>query len=375
MSRTVQLFCVILVVIAGSSAFAKTTSEQPASIIIFPKIIADGTRDTFIQISNTANSVVHAHCLYVNSYPVCQGIGDCQAGTCTGACLPQWQEIDFNIWLTKQQPTHWGVSLGRLDQNTGPPCTRNVRTGERQYDCYSAGLAQGLIPPVPTPFEGELRCIEVDQSGAPISGNHLKGEATLISRDGDASKYNAVGIVGEPFTNNGDNTLCLGGEPSPECPTGGEYEGCPERLWIPHFAAGADNPIFGPTSTVDTELTVVPCRANFELASLDLTRVTLQFRAFNEFEQLFSASTAVECWRSFFLDDINQIFTARVMQTRLVQTLVRPVVPSGGGGSSVAAILEEIHEMPGGATARAAYNVHEVGDFERGEVILLPAGP
>ena len=372
---TVTLACAILVSLAANPAAAKTTSEQPSSIIIFPKVIADGTRDTFIQISNTANSVVHAHCLYVNAYPVCQGIGDCQEGTCSGACLPQWQEIDFNIWLTKQQPTHWGAGLGRQDLNTGSVCFRNVRTGERQYDCYDAGLAQGLIPPVPTPFEGELRCIEVDQSGAPISGNHLKGEATIISRDGDASKYNAVGLLGEPFTNNGDNTLCLGGEPSAECPTGAEYEGCPERLWIPHFAAGADNPIFGPTSTVQTELTVVPCRANFEFGSLDITRVTLQFRAFNEFEQLFSASTPVECWRSFFLDDVNQIFSARVMQTRLVQTVVRPVLPSGGGGSSVAAVVEEIHAVPSGATARAAYNVHEVGNFERGEIILLPAGP
>lgn len=358
-----------------SVAAARTTTEQPASILIFPKVIADGTRDTFIQISNTANSVVHAHCIYVNAYPICNGIGDCQEGTCTGACVPQWQEIDFNIWLTKQQPTHWGVSFGRQDINTGPACFRDIRTGERQYDCYTAGLAQGLIPPVPTPFEGELRCIEVDQSGAPISGNHLKGSATIISRDGDASKYNAVGIVGEPFTNNGDNTLCLGGQPSAECPTGAEYQGCPDRFWIPHFASGADNPIFGPTSTVRTEFTAVPCRANFELASLDPTRVTLQFLVWNEFESRFSTSTQVECWRSFFLDEVNSIFTVAVQQTRLAQTSVRPVVPSTGKGSSIALVVEETHMMPSGATSRAAYNAHEQGDFGGNEVILLPAGP
>lgn len=354
---------------------ARTTTEQPSSILIFPKVIADGTRDTFIQISNTANSVVHAHCLYVNAYPLCQGIGDCQEGTCSGPCVPQWQEIDFNIWLTKQQPTHWGVSLGRRDSLGAADCRRDIRTGQRRYDCYEAGLTPGLIPPVPAPFEGELRCIEVDQSGAPISGNHLKGEATIISRDGDASKYNAVGILGEPFTNNGDNTLCLGGEPSAQCPTGAEYQGCPERFWIPHFSAGVDNPIFGPTSTVRTEFTVVPCRVNFELASLDITGVTLQFLAFNEFEEAFSTSTRVECWRSFFLDEINPIFTARVIQTRLVQTSMRPVVPQSGDGSSVAAIMEEYHALPNGSTSRAAYNMHEKGDFGGREVIVLPAGP
>jgi hypothetical protein len=359
---------------------ARTTSERPASILIFPKIVSDGTRDTFVQISNTANSVVHAHCFYVNAYPVCQGIGDCQQGTCSGRCLPQWQEIDFNITLTKQQPAHWGAGLGRIAQS-GDGCSFNTDTKERNYDCYGSGLPTlGRIPPVSAPFEGELRCIEVDQSGAPISGNHLKGEATLIHRDGDASKYNAIGILGEPFTNNGDQTLCLGGPANAQCPTGAEYEGCPDRFWIPHFAAGADNPILGPTSTVRTAFTVVPCQVDYELSSLNLTRVTLQFRGVNEFEQLFSASTAVECWRSFFLDEVNPFFRVQDLQTRLVHTLMRP---SEASPSSIAAIVEETHQVPSGATARAAFNAHELGDFAvnddgvavKNEIIVLPAGP
>ena len=115
-------------------------------------------------------------------------------------------EVDFAIWLTKQQPTHWSVGDGRF---------RTVATPVRPPPTPSAtmqGSDPGRVPPVSSvPFAGELRCIEVDQSGAPISGNHLKGEATIISGDGDASKYNAVGLLGEPFTNNGDDVLCLGG--------------------------------------------------------------------------------------------------------------------------------------------------------------------
>ncbi len=381
-----------LVVVAGaavaltaSAAAGRTSSEQPSSILIFPKVIANGTRDTFIQISNTANSMVHAHCFYVNAFPVCQGEGDCLEGTCTGVCERQWQEIDFNISLTKQQPTHWSAFFGRLGDvgATQDKCEFDTFSQRREYDCYNAGLSFTRIPPV-FPFEGELRCIEVDQSGAPISGNHLKGEATIVGRDGDASKYNAIGLLGEPFTNNGDNTLCLGGPPSLECPTGAEYEGCPERYWIPHFAIGADNPIFGATSQVRTDFTVVPCRANYELGRP--TRVTLQFRVFNEFEQPFSAAAQVECWDRLHLDDVNEVvFGVNQLGSRLVNTSVRPVVPFGlEDASSIALVVEEHHELTNGAMARAAYNAHEIGTYGLdeatgeplvNELIVIPAGP
>ena len=247
-------------------ASAESTTERSSSILIFPKVIYNASRDTVIQISNTSNSMAHAHCFYVNATPLCIGSGDCLAGTCTGICEPQWQEVDFDIWLTKQQPTHWTASLGRFTNPNDEPCDRN--TGN--YDCDSAGLDPGRVPPVSSfPFQGELRCIEVDQSGAPISGNHLKGEATLVTTDGQATKYNAVGLLGEPFTNNGDNILCLGGGVSDDCPSGAEYEGCGARDLLTHFSGGADNPLFGPTSTVETEVTLVPCRADYETQEAD----------------------------------------------------------------------------------------------------------
>jgi len=127
-------------------------------------VVFDGSRDTVIQITNTSNSMVHAHCFYVNAAPLCIGAGDCLAGTCSGTCEPQWIEVDFAIWLTKQQPTHWSVGEGRLPPG-GFPCDAN------NSDCDNAGIEIGRVPPVSSvPFAGELRCIEVDQSGAPISG-------------------------------------------------------------------------------------------------------------------------------------------------------------------------------------------------------------
>ena len=162
------------------SAHADVTTERGASILAFPKVLANGDADTLIQIANTSNSMVHARCFYVNAAP----------NPFTGA--PLWQVTDFTIWLTKQQPTHWQVSTGRFVD----PTDQCIVNGQIQpWLCANAGIDPGAVPPVPDNFEGELKCVEVDVSDSPIGGNHLKGEATIKIGE-DVSKYNAIGIRG-----------------------------------------------------------------------------------------------------------------------------------------------------------------------------------
>jgi hypothetical protein len=371
MARAGTLLTLLLVSFAGAPADAATTTERSASILIFPKVVVDGTRDTLIQISNTNNSMVHAHCFYVNAAPFCLGAGDCVLGTCSGRCEPQWIEVDFNIMLTKQQPTHWSADTGRQIDPAARHCTDGIPPDfPPNYDCDASGFSPGRVPPVNAiPFAGELRCIEVDPSGAPLSGNHLKGEATIVSSDGDASEYNAVGLLGEPFTNNGDEILCLGGDVSDECPSGAEYEGCGEKLVLDHFAEGADSLLFGPTSEVATELTLVPCRADFERQ--DPTRLNVNFVAYNEFEQLFSAGQGIDCWASFFLADVRGIFSIAATQTRFVATHMRP---SENANSGIVGVAEEYHRLDGYQT-RAAFNLHEIGTRSLTDLIFLPEGP
>ena len=67
---------------------------------------------------------------------------------------------DFNIWLTKQQPTHWQVSTGRFI-NPNDDCIENGRIVP-SADCADAGIDPGAIPPTARGFTGELKCIEVD---------------------------------------------------------------------------------------------------------------------------------------------------------------------------------------------------------------------
>ena len=407
MSRQLGRAALVSVVLAGlaaGAARADTTTDRSASILVFPKVIADGTRDTIIQISNTSNSVVHAHCFYVNAEPA-----DPFSPPDPVFNPPLWQELDFDIWLTKQQPTHWVVSEGRLIDPSDPACDQN------NADCNGSGIDPGRVPPVVQPFTGELKCIEVDASGAPLSGNHLKGEATEVRLDVcnpnngqcevsgfecdppngnsnclvvdddaspaaqlfprqistgllyDVSKYNAIGILGNEF-NNGDGVLCLGGQPDDgDCPTGAEYNACPDTWILNHFGQGVEDPVAGTDSSVDTRITIVPCTENFE--TQEPTTVTIQLLTWNEFEQPFSSSVQVTCWADLALEDINPAFTSG-LRTTYEQTRLRSANLTTSGFMVVGT---EHHETSDNFSSEAAFNLHVEGQRTTADKITIPS--
>lgn len=380
--------------IIAKPAVAAVTTEQSASILVFPKVISDGTRDTIIQITNTSNNMRHAHCFYVN-------------GALTSPDLPPsltnpplWTEIDFDIWLTKQQPTHWVVSTGRRDfpldktcrqktcdpQTTGGPTVGNTAPA----DCCDAGFDPGRVPPVHPGFTGELKCIETDAGGFPVPGNALKGEATLEDiATADVSKYNAIGLKGFD-TNNADLILCLGGGVNADlCPSGAEYEACPATWILDHPARHApdrvvDQQEFCKTgvscSTVSTNLTVVPCSEPFETQAP--LPVTLQFVVINEYEEQFSASTTFTCWASYDLGDpgifgtggISDIFNASTVGGEILQTRMRS--SAGTPRKGVIPVLEETHvDQLHNYVARAAQNAHSLFvDQPEADIITIPEG-
>jgi hypothetical protein len=394
-----------LVGLVVGGAQAQVTTEKSASILVLPKVISDGTRDTVIQITNTSNSMVHAHCFYVNgalTFP------DLPPGPLNP---PLWIEIDFDIWLTKQQPTHWVVSDGRLVNAADPPCSNNAVPAEASgifgdgfYGCNDAGLDPGRVPPVVEYFTGELKCIEVDQSGAPLSGNHLKGEVTtttfnvcnpgspLDPTDGtcvlepntscttntdcddsviDVAKYNALGIIGNE-NNNSDNVLCLGGEPSEECPNGAEYDACPQFTIANHFADGAPNPTTE-EGEVHTSWTIVPCTQNFETQAPET--VTIFIETWNEFEQAFSSFATVTCWDELELDEINPVtFSYEALGTSFAQSRLRPSAQTASGFLMVQSEAYSNDDDDGDAfIATADVNLHIEGERVGPDLITIPA--
>jgi hypothetical protein len=397
---------------AAVVARADVTTERPASILVFPKVISNFDEDTLISISNTSNSLVHAHCFYVNAAlkDPTQPQGPLNP--------PLWQEIDFSITLTRQQPTYWSAAIGRrVDPFDSSICESDSAALRPDPSvCGYAGFDPGFIPPAVPDFQGELKCIEVDDSGAPISGNHLKGEARLadlrrpqLLLDGSIfvggnATYNAIGVLGNE--NNGDGTLVLGGGQcadngvlcagDDDCGNDGpcilEYNACPDTWILNHQPDGApdlvlqDDEGLAPSAVV-TELTVVPCTQNFETQLP--TTVTIQFQAYNEFESQFSLSTSVTCWGNIRLSELGapaMVFAGQLppdpQGSMFMQTRLRN---ASGTPFGFMAVAEEIHIAQESVVdtgsedifvrfaSRAAFNLVVEGDRTTPDVITVPA--
>ncbi len=325
----------------GGAALAATTTERPGSILIFPKVVTTGTRDTVIQITNTGNMGDDLRCFYLNG------------STCV--------QTDFNVSLTRQQPTHWNARGGRPVNPTDS----------------KKGLDPGLIPPLPENYAGALLCAEVDASDRPVARNQIKGEATIVDKSGSSttnsvSKYNAIAVQG--MSSNLDNTLKLDDS---------EYSGCPASL-IVNFPRDGDNdaiieelgnggrcnpnsansgaacnsnvdctggdPLRACTpgqSRVLTRLTLLPCQLDLE--GLNPTDVALTLAGSDEDEVLFSGSRLFSCWDSFTID------------SNIVSPLTPFATMNVRGSSPVVGIAEYFRSDSVANTASAAVNLHAQG--------------
>ena len=403
-------------VAAAGVARADVASDKPGAILVYPKIVVDtagvagyGVADTEIQVTNTSNSVIAARCWIVNATSFCSNAPDRACATSAdcppgGICTPQWTENDFRMTLTKRQPVTWKASDGRAEF----PCP-----GLLGDNCPGGQSNRGtdgtpsFVPPVQTdPFVGYMKCVEVDPNdfrpsrGLDPANNFegdLKGEVTIVrteTRDGlpnlvDALKYNAIGIQALPPAGGDRNdVLCLGGGVTPQCPNGAEYNACPNVVIVDNYFDDAvvvthNRPGVPPlTQQVRSELTVIPCGDDF-LTQQPLSS-TLQFLVYNEFEQRFSTSTSVKCFRETFLSDIDtrlgdfgdaqSIFNVGVQGTVTGQFRMRPV-PGPTYANKVLAVLFAGFECdpaahPGGICT-AGVNTNFVGTPELGDVMLL----
>ncbi len=344
--------------VVAVKANADVTIEKGASILIFPKLVSSAGEDTIVQISSQGTMMVHAHCFYVDASLVDRITGSTCPVNNGVNCLPLWQETDFDIWLTKKQPTQWQLSAGRRVS------ILNELPGSAGF-----GLDPGHVPPMAN-FEGELKCVEVDETGRPTLGNNLKGEATIKTvggtQSGDVSKYNAIGIEGNADAAQPTNPLPLDGN---------VYAACPSKLIVQHPSTGISSVASSVNNfglSASTELTLVPCMEDFENGLP--TSSTLQFLVYNEFEERFSGSTTVTCYLSTALTDIDSpldptrsIFSSDVLGTLAAVSEFTPIAGAGG----LHAVVGVAENFLAGAvngnvftrTSRSAYNIHTEGSL------------
>jgi hypothetical protein len=236
------------------------TGPHSGSLLVFPLVLATGERDTLIQIANISSSEIYALCFYLNGAPA----DPTQPVSATNP--RQWQQIDYDIHLTSQQPTQWRVSAGRFVDATDS----------------LTGIDPGNIPPVFAGFTGELRCLQTDDAGVPVGGNALTGTATLLGPAEEVASYDAFAFRG--LAVDGDLTLHL---------DGAEYEACPGKM---EFLHRADGPIL-PSLSVTNVFTVVPCTVDYLMQIPVHTKVAALF--FDEFEEKYSGLLSSEYWDQF----------------------------------------------------------------------------
>jgi hypothetical protein len=361
----------VCLLVAGTAG-ADVTTERPGSILIFPKVVNDGVRQTVIQITNTHNQPTQARCFYL--------AGD----VCS--------ETDFDLAFTKQQPTHWNVGAGI------------------SLSSLQSGLAPGLVPPVPTGFAGALICVETGTDGSPSPGNALKGEATIFGPLANESKYNGIALLGDSTKSDGDDTLTLDGDEYNACPGGlranfvnpgvvdpglkshgnsanwgvcsvglgacsgtpcgtggtcneGTCSGAPGTTCNLATAAtdcGATNAC-DPVASVTTTVTVLPCNINLD-GQIPNT-VTLQFETSDGKEEGFSSSKTMNTcwgWGSFTID-------VPVIGGRPGTDFGTLSIFSVKGGP-VVGVVEAEHTDSNGIASTAAVNIHvEPGVCDSGD--------
>jgi hypothetical protein len=390
-------------------------SDLPAGYVVLPKIVVHTTGsmtqpvlpggtafDTLIQLTNTDESdPINLDCWWVNANSHCGGCAVTSTGTICGdvcevnadcplglLCVPGWLTDDWQIRLTPGQPIAFTASTGlsRLPCDPlfpGPGCPG-----------APADQAAGSIRGVPEdPFKGELKCVQVDGDDDPVAENDLKAEATIISTIvppsvgpgiTTAAAYNGIGFqADETYTPTEDpaDPLCLGSGLPPGAAPGlvcnQLYAPCPGELKLDHFFDGAVAEIGG---VVDTDLVLAPCSEDLgNPARSAAFQVLAQMLIYNEYEQRFSTSARISCYKSTRLSDIDtapgpggdsfSIFAVGVQGTSTGQTRIRGVqgAPNGFGYGLLAVACENYHDgsLAGQVLSRTAFNVH--GDEFRAE--------
>jgi hypothetical protein len=402
----------------ASSTRALSTSDKPAAILVWPKIVVDTSAlietrstDTIIQLGNVLHNagLKQAHCFYVNANShcsetavqpgkVCRDASDCPLASTAGGnanCVAGWSEVDFEVLVTHDQPLAWrastGLKRGEFPINDAGVCIGGSSPGRAcnpsssiqicgTGTCVKLDSNDGSgIPPVgEDPFVGSLKCIQFDPNLNPpapdqgTTGNELIGSASIeacsnFDCDGgavDVERYNATGVQFKAANSSHPGEVHLDNV---------QYNACPSTLVLDNVFDNAPDPLSTDEAppTVITDLTLVPCGDDF--LRQEPGNATAQFLVFNEFEQRLSTSRKVDCFfeKQLSLIDtatsLRSIFSFTVQGTLVGQTLIR-----GVGSAATGHGLLGVARVSIGGVSGAAYNLQQKRSDSGTDIITIP---
>jgi len=350
--------CVLL---GGAAHAQQIASERPGSILMFPKVVFDGARDTVIQITNTSNMPNYLRCFYLD-------------GALGPDGRPLWTVRDFELTLTRQQPTHWRASQGRKIDIMSP------------FGSEEAGLDPGLVPSVPVGFTGALICAEVTPDFLlPLGRNAVKGEATIEGPAVNESKYSALAVPAGAMAST-DNSIDLNGTEYAQCATASRLNFIPDGATDPVIealgnAGTCSVPLGAPCNdsgncpggsctvgqtSVVTNLTVLPCNLDFQNGIP--THLALNFEVRDEFETFFSGSTTIDCWASFPIGVLPALRSNLLLGGAIATQYATARISSSDG--PFVAVAESFHTDSIGNTGSAAVNLHMEGTGPNARILL-----
>ena len=273
--------------------------------------------DTIVQLTNTSEFLTKVLCFYTNTNSHCSNSPET---ICTdanfrdrvpagGLCVPGWVETDFHLHAD-QAPAALLVGQQRsvraaAGRHAGPGHAAAVQRGHDPARPRSPVHRRAALHPA----RHRHRAAERPQRLQGRGDDRHDDRSTNI----DVDKYNAIGIKAiEGRQTGAANVLNIGG-PDAEYGVFNEtvdpprFVGCPNILTLNHFFDGA-NVITHEESVqgqVNSDLTIVPCERDYLFQTANGLGTTVQFLIFNEFEQRFSTSTKVSCYKEIRLSDID----------------------------------------------------------------------
>ena len=214
-------------------------------------------------------------------------------------------------------------------------------------------------------------------------------------------------VTGAACANDGDcvNNICVGGPggscsvTSTPCDNQADCDNTCGPTNICTLSGGRclnddDCPVPTFQARLVTDLTLVPCTEDFENPTSGLSKTVAQFLVFNEFEQRYSTSRTIDCFKEIQLSNLDtpanarSIFSAGVQGTLTGQSRIRGVVNTdneGRGGNALIGVAEEFRcagskiEFPtcsftdsARVVSATAKNLHFQGRRPQSDFIYLP---